>query len=99
MHTRTLEALTRAMGFLILFGGIAATAAADSAPAEVDVRTSRSSYLLLADPSEAPERVRPRDRRIRLRYDKPVQVGGSDLVLRLKASPKKKKLLSFEVLF
>lgn len=98
MHiTRALGALT---GSLVLFAGIAATAAADSAePNQVDLTTSRSSYLLFADRTEAPEKVLPQDRRVRIRYDRPLQLGGNDLLLRLKAPLKKTRLLAFEVIF
>lgn len=95
MHmSRCLGATT---GFLLMIGGIAPVAAADPENS-IDVTTSRSAYLLLSDRGDA-ERVRFRDRRVRLRYDRPVEVGGNDYLLRFKATMKKKKLFAFEVIF
>ena len=95
--TRALGAL---LGFLMTFGMVA-TAAADPDTQSFDARTSRSTYLYLSDADDAP-RQRKRmgeQRRIRLRYDRSLQVGGSDFVLRFKAPLKKKKLLAFELIF
>jgi hypothetical protein len=95
------RALAAQIGFLMTFG-MAATGAADPGTQQsFDVRTSRSVHLFLSNASETPRgRTRMgKQKRIRLRYDQPVQVGGSDIVLRFNAPLKKKKLLAFEVIF
>ena len=96
---RTPGVLASLMGSLLLIGGIAGTASADSTSREVNLTKSRSPYLMFSETTEAPRKLRPQDRRIRLRYDQAVQVGGSDVIFRLKAPLKKKKLLAFEVIF
>jgi hypothetical protein len=81
--------------------GVAAMAAAETNATSFDARTSRSTHLFLSgsDDSSSQSRKMGRQKRIRLRYDRPVQVGGSDVLLRFKAPLKKKKLLAFEVIF
>lgn len=95
--TRALGAL---LGLLMTFG-MGATAAAESDTQSFDARTSRSTYLYLGEAQDTPRQRKQmgEQRRIRLRYERSLQVGGSDFVLRFKAPLKKKKLLAFELIF
>ena len=99
----TVDHVTRVLKTFLIIAGLscmAHTATAGTDEASLNILTSRSTHLHLADPAAAgPERQRLRDKRIRLRYDRPVQVGGNKLVLRLKAPLKTRKMLAFEVLF
>jgi len=45
-----------------------------------------------------PARIQDR-RRIRLRYDRPLELGQTKIILRLKASPKPRKLVGVELRF
>ena len=94
--------------FFVLGLVVAGTASADEhatglpvgyAPREVVV-ASQAFYPERAYLDEMAPRPRIHDkRRIRLRYDRAIEMGQTKMLLRLKASPKPRKLVRFELRF
>ena len=95
-------------GFFVLGLAVAGTASADEhatgipaayAPRQAVV-ASQVFYPKRAYLDEIAPRPRIHDkRRIRLRYDRAIEMGQIKMLLRLKASPKPRKLVRFELRF
>ena len=95
----------RGIAGLFLALGLAASAAAEPLASPAWMALDAQYALAPAYPSRTylddlapPPRIQDK-RRVKLRYDHPVQLGQTKMVLRFRASPKPRKMVRFEVRF